>query len=111
MQNLHEINIAIYNIIPKLAANAAAMSAFIEHMSTPVMPEKIYRVAEFGLANSAIIIENDAGELFAEIVDFGVMAGFYGLGVDNRGAKIAQILRGETVEDSPLPKDEFQLSV
>lgn len=67
--------------------------------------ETVY-FAEFVYANSSKFLKTSRQKA-ADVADFATRYQFYGLGIDQRGFKIAASLRGETVEDAPEPLAQF----
>lgn len=69
-------------------------------------PQKVSHYLELAYANSTDLPPG----VIAAAADIGVYAasmGYYGLGVDGRGAKMVAVLRGETVEDAPAVDGRF----
>lgn len=78
----------------------------LEIASKMVMPEASSQFAEFVYAR-ADEFTDEQRELAADIAAWAGNEGFWGLGVDMRGSKIAAVLRGQEVADPPSPSAEF----
>ncbi len=75
-------------------------------VASPIPPEQVSHFTEFAFANRAALSTN-ALALAAEVSGFAAANGFYGLGEDARGFRIAASLRGEEVPEPPEPKAEW----
>lgn len=71
--------------------------------ASPIAPEAITQFVEFAYANPEELSE-DMKLVAADVCDYAAGQSWYGLGVDQRGSKIAASLRGEVVEDAPAPQ-------
>lgn len=101
-----------------IARNYAAMSAALGGeakaaldavVGTPVMPEKVARFLELAYAQGDRL-PKALREAAADIGDFATANGFYGLGEDRRGAKMATALRKARFargKGDPKPLERF----
>lgn len=75
-------------------------------IASTIPPEQVSHFTEFAYANHASL--TSVGEtLAASVAGFASANGFYGLGENSRGFRIAAALRGETVPELPEPKAEW----
>jgi hypothetical protein len=75
-------------------------------VSTTIMPEKVSHFFELCYA-VADHLTPELKEVAASIGNFAWSNGFYGLSDNMRGTQMERILRGETISNSPTPKEEF----
>lgn len=78
-----------------------------------VPPEKISQFFEFGYARRDAL-PAEVLPAFADVGQFAWTMGFYGLGVDNRGALMEALLRGQALPEgasAPVPNAAFSPAV
>lgn len=75
-------------------------------ISSPIPPEQVSHFTEFVYANRASL-QPSMLVLAADVAGFAAANGFYGLGEDARGFRIAAALRGEAIPELPEPKADW----
>lgn len=92
----------------RLADNARLLTALQDTVASPIVAESEANFSELVYANREQF-EGDELTNAADVAAFAGQMGFYGLAIDLRGHRIAQVLRGEEIaeEDQPQPVDRF----
>lgn len=80
----------------------AALAQLTGILAGSVPPEKVSQFFEFGYARRAAVPAEQLS-VFADVGNFAWSMGFYGLGVDSRGALMEMVLRGD---DLPIGVSE-----
>ena len=106
-------NAAIFDIVITLLPLAAAGNVRPEVVDrirevglSPIIPEATSSAVEIVYAQKDELPE-EVKSLAADLCQYVTTMLWYGFGQNQKGLKIMQVLRGETVEDAPAPNPQF----
>lgn len=101
----------VSNLEPELAQSLTGL------LATPIAAKRISQFVEVVYARQDEVSEVTKLAA-ADVCDFASIVGMFGLGQNERGLKISQILRGQTVADAPVPvaayaaqEDEHEIEI
>ncbi len=100
-------------LAPTLAATEpAAFGQLTTIMAGVIPPERVSEFAEWGYAKRDLL-DAPAKEAVADVCAFATMNGFYGLGENQRGARIEAMLRQGSLPkgtEAPEPSNKFAVA-